>query len=350
MKYNSMRFQLFIILCLVSITIAGCLGINPDKNSIDGKTEMTIAFQNPTPSRYIITVGISTATAVVPTDYRNLILENRNDLEKIPPGTYLFYRDWKESNNVLGLNIKTNEEIYVSKNMFSFSNDKNLVAYLDDDRKLKLFRLDSLSEEEIPLDLHCYERSWSPNDKYLTINCEDNVYAIRIEDLYVHNITSWAHPSVDSFQNPTWSPDGKWIATTYHQLNSLNSTEDSGIYLIDSGCIEQNSLCEELIGPFFPYSIHLVYSWSPDSIHIATYLHNAIQIVNTKTNETKRLIDQVSGIGGLLWSPDGDWIYFSQYIGYENTVNIYKISTQGGEPILVAEDKGDISCFYEVSE
>jgi len=345
-----MRFFLILILCFFSFIIVGCLDRNSTKSSIDEGAINSTVSQIPAPTRYIITVGISTETAVVPTDYRNLILENRNDLEKTPPGTYLLYTDWKSSNNVFGINIKTKEEINISENMYSYSNDRNLVAYLDDDRNLMILNLNT-EEEEIALNLRCYGGNWSPDDRYLAINCEDKIYVIRTKDFDVQNMTSWAHPSVDSFQNPSWSPDGKWIATTYHQLNSLNSTEDNGIYLIESGCIEHNSLCEDLSGPFFPFSIHSEYSWSPDSEHIVTYINNALQVVNIKTTETIILIEQIFDVGGLFWSLDDDWIYFSQFSRSEseNAINIYQISAQGGEPILVADDKGYIFGLIEVS-
>jgi len=356
MNYKSIRFYLFLLLWIISFIIVGCLGLKTTKLSLDDVTITSTVTPNPTPTRYIITISISTETAEVPIteasiDYKKHILKNRIDFGEIPPGVYLLYTDWKSSDNIYGVNIETNEEVFFSEYMFSYSNNKNFTSYRTDDRNLMILNLNTEDEEEIEFNLQCYERSWSPDDKYLAVNCEDQIYVINTEDFGVQQLTSSIHPVVDSYQNPMWSPDGKWIATTYHDLMSLNSTEENGIYLIDSDCINQSIQCKQnMVGPFFPYSIHAEYSWSPDSERIVTYLNNAIQVVNIDTNESTRLIDKVFDIGGLNWSPDGDWIFFSQFFfGIENTINIYKIPAQGGEPILVAEDKGFISTVIEVS-
>jgi hypothetical protein len=132
---------------------------------------------------------------------------------------------------------------------------------------------------------------------------------------------------------------------------SLNSTDSNGIYLIDSNCISKAEQCDQdMVGPFFTYSIHSEYAWSPDSESIVTYVNNALQVVNIATNETNVLVDNIFDLGGLDWS-QADWIYFSQFSRseIENTVNIYKISALGGEPILIAEDKGFISGLIEVT-
>ena len=204
--------------------------------------------------------------------------------------------------------------------MFHYSNNKEYTSYRTDDGNLRILNLITEDEVEIDFNLQCYERSWSPDDRYLAINCEDQIYAINVENFRVHQLTSSIHPSVDSYQNPIWSPNGRWIAITYHDLMSLNSTESTGIYLINSNCISKAEQCDQdKVGPIFPYSIHPEYAWSPDSESIVTYVNNALQHVNIATNETKVLVDSIFDVGGLDWS-QADWIYFSRFLNLRSKI------------------------------
>jgi hypothetical protein len=354
MKLKSIHSYLFLF--ITSLFIVGCLDLNPSKFPLVDETHSITVSPSTTPTRYIFTIGVSTETpevqsTQVPTDYKNQILQNRIDFETIPPGVYLLYSDWKSTDYIYGFNIETNEEVFFSEYMFQHSNNKEYTSYRTDDGNLMILNLITEDEVKIELNSQCYKRSWSPDDRYLAINCEDQIYAINIEDSWVQQLTSSIHPSVDSYQNPIWSPNGRWIAITYHDLMSLNSTKNNGLYLIDSNCISKSTQCDQAkVGPFFPYSIHSEYSWSPDSKSIVTYYNNALQVVNIETSETNILVDKIFDVGGLYWAQT-DWIYYSQFSRseVENTVNIYKISSQEGEPILIAEDKGFISGLIEVT-
>ena len=304
----------------------------------------------PTPTRSIISVDIATDTPEASTNagHQNHNQEPLIDFEDIPSGVYLLYEDWSSDSAIYGINLQTGEQVYVSNKWYAFDDQRNRIAYLNEDRNLEIYNLQTKDSNEIPLNYRCSDMTWFPDDSFIAINCEDRVYVISIDDLALHLLTTWTHPSVHSYWNPTWSPDGKWIATTFRQLSSLNTTEDDGIYLLDTSCIKQPSTCEEkMVGPIFPYSHHVRFAWSPKSDYIAAYVDYSIKIADIKTSDTESLVDNTYDVYELVWSPDGKWIYYSQ--ATERTkIDIYKVSIHGGEPILIAENKGVVFSILDL--
>jgi Tol biopolymer transport system component len=298
-----------------------------------------------TPAGHIIDITIATDTPEdsVNTEFPEPTPIPLINFEEITPGVYLVYEEWTKEADIYGIDLESGEDIYFSHRWYMYNNQRNQVAYLKDERTLEILDIYTKASDEIPLDYRCSEKTWSPDDTYIAINCEDSVYVISVDNLAVQLLTTWAHPSVHSYWNPTWSPDGKWIATTFRQLSSLNITEDDGIYLIDSSCISDPSTCEEkMMGPYFPFSHHVDFAWSPSGEYIAAYIDNAIKQVDLKTNEMINLIDELPDVNHLVWSPDGQWIYYSQ------ATDIYKVSVQGGDPLLIAEDKGVVLSILEI--
>jgi len=307
----------------------------------------------PTPTKQISTVNIATDTSVVIANNNSQEDDQDQfaDFVDIPRGVYLLYEEWKRDRSIMGINLDTGEEVYFSDtdSWCAFELTGELVAYINYDINLVIHNLKTKEDEEIPLGFHrCSDMTWSPDGNDVAINCEDRVYVVSVDDMKLHLLTTWTHPSVHSYWNPTWSPDGKWIATSFRQLSSLNTTEYDGIYLLDTSCITQPSSCEEkMVGPFFPYSHHVWFAWSPSSDYITAYVDYSLKQVNIETNDVITLIDETSDIYGLIWSPDGEWIYYSQETD-RLKVDIFKIPTHGGDPILIAEDKGRVITILDI--
>ena len=342
MNSSSDRLILITFLCLLSFFFIGCLAVNHIAYSSE-EVNPTDTL-SPTPTRYIITVNIATNTPEVSTNNDN---QDQNqiqviDFEEITPGVYLLYEEWKAEPSIIGINLETSEEVYFSNNWHAYDNERNRIAYLNNERNLVIQNLHTKDSGEISVDYRCSEKTWSPDGRYIAMNCEDRVYVVSVDDLTLHLLTTWTHPSVHSYWNPTWSPDGKWIATSFRQLSSLNTTEYDDIYLLDASCITDTSTCEErMIGPFLPYSHHVRFAWSPNSDYIAAYSDYAIKVVNINKNTIVTLIDNISDVYGLVWSPDEEMIYYSQETS-RYKVDLFKIAFHGGDPFLYAENKGVI--------
>lgn len=119
---------------------------------------------------------------------------------------------------------------------------------------------------------------------------------VRDGDIYLANSDGSAalrllHDDGTQFSDPVWSPDGRRLAVD----------ASGGAILVDvgSGAIQR-------IGGSSP-------AWSPDGRRIALIdqavenLGTAIRILDAQTGSTIHLYP-VSGIGPLVWSPNGRWI------------------------------------------
>jgi Tol biopolymer transport system component len=67
---------------------------------------------------------------------------------------------------------------------------------------------------------------------------------------------------------------------------------------------------------------------------------NTISILNIKSGESHKLIEQEDNIASLGWSPDGNWIAFDQ------SYDLYIASVDSGEPILLLRSKNAVFRFW----
>ena len=343
MKLSLGRSKLIAICTIFSIFTSGCLMLN--QRSSTPVEVFPSNTMSPTSTQGITTNKTTTESSRVAATKDHTAPDQIElfDSKSIPAGTYLLYEDWDGNHSVFGINLETSEEYFLLDSWRSYSNKRNRVAYLNDNNNLVILDLDTQDENEVTLDLRCYEKNWSPGDSFLAINCEDQIYVVSTDHYEYELLTHWVHPSVDSYQNPIWSPDGEWIAASYRQLSSLNPTEDDGIYLLDTTCINKVSKCEDsMLGPFFSYVTHSIFAWGPNSQRIAAYVNYSLQVVNINTEEYITLIDDIFDVYGLQWSLDGNWIYYSRKSDTGRDVDIYKVSLLGGESVLIAQDSGVI--------
>lgn len=265
-------------------------------------------------------------------------------INSIPLGEYLLYFDWiSESLYLLSRNENEPDQA-VANHWGNFSPDTEHFAFIKENTILTLIELDGDSVTQFPLDMSCYnDPSWSKKGDHLAIECEDNIYVYSLKGNSLIRLTSWGQRYVDSFSSPIWSPDGSRIAYIYHNLSSLSSVPENGIYVTDAECLSAPDACRgNTEGPFFSYAVGGIFSWSPDSRKLAFSedLHS-IRIVDLSTDEERLVLDNLDGIDGLVWSPDGECMAFS------TRGNIYTVSLDGGEPELIAEDKGYIVAWVK---
>lgn len=74
---------------------------------------------------------------------------------------------------------------------------------------------------------------------------------------------------------------------------------------------------------------------SPDGGRIAYADPSGIQIVSTSGGRAIRALSSANVSAGLCWSPDGEWIWYS-----EGPTRLGKLPSQGGEPVIVQAEPG----------
>ncbi len=92
--------------------------------------------------------------------------------------------------------------------------------------------------------------------------------------------------------------------------------------------------------------------WSPDSRQIVGFSLEqgqvGIYVITVATGKTERIVSMsgssVDFVAGCAWSPDGRWIAFGTWVEEPRGVlvrQVYFVSPQGGQPILVLDPTSD---------
>ena len=160
----------------------------------------------------------------------------------------------------------------------------------------------------------------SPSGKRAVVAVEGDLFSIATDRGDVHRLTNT--PGVRE-HNPTWSPDGKWIAYI------SDATGEEQIYLIDEmgahakQITRNNSLKSQLV-------------WSPDSKSLLftdsekkLYKYGVAQ-GDTKVLTTGEVISfGGNAIGNPAWSPDSKWVSYTKE-GANLMAHVYLVSADGG--------------------
>ncbi len=260
-------------------------------------------------------------------------------INSLPPGEYI-------TSNTDFISSPTNEEfIYFS--VYSPQGDfkgylmrvNNSDARFSPDLRYLLdepYIIDMNSGEKIFVQElgSCGGMYWAPDSKRLVMGCPINdalsqipledtnnipnvvssLFVYSLEDHSMHRITNNIYPI--ALVNPSWSPDGKWIAYGEEVLNSPSN--HFGLHIIDTKCLSSSTPCwrdeigTDLDGPF---------TWSPDSQFVAGIYQRIIndkdifEVRVYKINNGLPLLSSKYPIGAqmylIAWSPDGKQIAVS---------------------------------------
>ena len=217
----------------------------------------------------------------------------------------------------------------------SLSSDSKVIVY---EENFGIWKLDLATgkSHEIKLDIVADDREnntealvtnneaesyhLSPSGKRAVVAVQGDLFTIATDRGDVHRLTST--PGVRE-HNPTWSPDGKWIAYI------SDATGEEQIYLTD----EKGSHAKQITGN---NSIKNQLIWAPDSKSLLftdsekkLYKYGVAQ-GDTKVLATGEVISfGGNAIGSPAWSPDSKWVSYTKEAA-NLMAHVYLVPADGG--------------------
>ena len=138
---------------------------------------------------------------------------------------------------------------------------------------------------------------------------------------------------------PSWSPDGKWIAFTRSEGDSPSQeTGPTGLFVARADGSHARRLTKE--GWRNPYIQGAPPAWSPDGRRIA-YVGEGVGITLLRLDGTGKTSLPISGsrCGELAWSPDGEQFALGCGEDHTNDLGIYVMRVDGSDFHKVVADK-----------
>lgn len=162
------------------------------------------------------------------------------------------------------------------------------------------------------------ELTISPDGHYIAYaDSTSHLYRIRADNHSTVQLTDSGN--VDFY--PVWSPDGRWIA-----FQSLRGRGHVEFYRMDVATGEVFQLTDYLFG----FVNEIAPSWSPDSQWLTFWVEDRLFKVSVDGGTPILLMDAVGSVHAPpVWSPDGKYIAFvAQRVGD----TIYVVPSDGGQP------------------
>jgi serine/threonine protein kinase len=166
-----------------------------------------------------------------------------------------------------------------------------------------------------------FNPAWSPDGKQIAFSSDRggdmrqfDVFVVNIDGSNLRKLTK-LEPGIEVHAtDPTWSPDGKWIAFV------LNRDGNTDIYVMDTNGASVHPLTNNAVQDTWP-------RWSPDGKHIAFYSNRSgrygIHVMNADGSEVRLVTDKGCC---AAWSPDSQYLAFSA--GYPGS-DIFIIGLDG---------------------
>jgi len=323
----------------------------------DGKATSSPEVTTPTlavqPSATLQPTGQSSSMATLATI--------RTFYASLPPGQYLAYYNTDQVGGLQAISLDGAVRIQLTNfDAYAITADGKKVLVLSGpaDQPVKsILNLENDATTQLPPAIrHCDYFSGLPDLSKLAMWCRDNeIYVFTRKDQSLVQVTHITNEEEQFYFYPLWSPDGKWIAYFDLFSNPFRVDPGDGLYLVDTSCLADPDTCPAKTRGPFQDDLYLQgpYAWSPDSQQLAipsNSLTEPIKIFDLRT-ESFHDLRQIGGSGlprSIAWSPDGEWIAYSQSESESNSSDdIFLTPAKGGEPIqLVNSSHTAIAYFW----
>lgn len=162
-----------------------------------------------------------------------------------------------------------------------------------------------------------YDPSWSPDGQWIaytssTARGETDIYKIRVDGTGQAQLTHHTAPD----EQPTWSPDGSQIAFVSWRVDdswaSYSMPEEKNIFIMNADGSNLHRLTDDR------ETENLYPQWSPDgqwlayaSVNERSSLTTTLYLHNLHTLERQQVL-QTAYPHKPGWSPDGKWLVFTE--------------------------------------
>jgi Tol biopolymer transport system component len=168
------------------------------------------------------------------------------------------------------------------------------------------------------------DAAWAPNGKAIAfVGHSSSGFHIYSLSLATRHATRLTNSQCGNEVQPSWSPNGKWLAYT-------RSNDTSGIYLVRAN----GGGGPRKIIPNGSYP-----AWSPDGTRLAYVIQDTLYTAPVAApRQAVALRTGNYQVGNVTWSPDGKWIAFAadtphDYFGDNAGVGV--VSARGGRVRLI---------------
>jgi Tol biopolymer transport system component len=200
----------------------------------------------------------------------------------------------------------------------SFSRDGRWLAFTSGPNDT-LFRSRPDGSETVPLtpsSMHAYEPSWSPDGAWIAFSAHQ---AGQIAGAFVIPSAGGTPQRLISVTsgNPVWSPDGKSIML---RQEPPPGTSARGLYVMDWHSRSMRAVPDS--------SNRVRGAWSPDGQHIAATDGLRIHVFDLQTQRWIYLAT-ANSVNTLLWSRKGKYLYYQD--AFEAEQPVFRVLATGGK-------------------